>query len=209
MFDIFSGSDGVTDNSKDEVNYFIDTLNELSKSGFSRVYNCRTKEVLDISDLKLSVKTVARDYLVLVDRLVISAEKDDVSRFIDSLEVTFSRSRRIIIYNLRTDKYEKYSSYFECYDCRIKYEEPTPRLFSFNSPQGACPECQGTGYGLGIDENLVVPDQTLSLKEQCILPYNSPVAAKVFETMLNVCEKYNVRTKVPYKDLSYKEKQIL
>jgi excinuclease ABC subunit A len=129
---------------------------------------------------------------------------------VDYFEVAFSAyTGQIIIRNVSKDFEEKYSNIYECVDCHIKYEKPEQKLFAFNNPKGACPECQGSGQVYGIDENLVIPDKTLSLREQCITPYRAPSTAGIYQAMIKICSKYNVPVDVPYKELTPKQKELI
>ena len=195
---------------KKEATNLLTELANVEKLGFSRVFDKRTNEIVDINDLKVTVSDNIEDYYVLVDRLIVSAEKEDVSRLIDSLEVAFSAGTgQIIIRNITKNFEERYSNVYECAACGIKYDEPDQKLFAFNSPKGACPDCLGTGFTFGLSENLVVPDKTLSLQQQCIHPYRSPGTAGVYQAMIKVCQKYNVPIDVPYKELTPKQKEII
>ena len=195
---------------KEDTTNLLTELSEIEKLGFSRVFNNKTNEIIDINDLKITVSVNIKDYYVLVDRLKIDIKKDEISRFVDSLEVAFSAGTgHIIIKNITKNFQERYSNIYECSTCKIKYEEPEQRLFAFNNPKGACPSCQGAGTVYGIDENLVVPDKTLTLRQHCIHPYRTPATAGVYQSMLKVCNKYDVPIDVSYKDLTSKQKEII
>ena len=185
-------------------------LHRLGKSGFSRVVEKNSNEIIDYSELKLSIKTHPDDYLVLVDRIILSDDKDSVTRLVDSLEVAITAGEeRVIVRNLTQNFEEKFSNIFECADCEIKYEIPEPRLFSFNSPKGACPVCQGLGTYFGIDANLVIPNENLSIEDQCVAPYRTPATVAVQRELLETCRKYNFPTDVPYKNLSAEQKKLI
>ncbi len=84
----------------------------------------------------------------------------------------------------RTWRRLAFSSALACADCGIEYPPPEPRLFSFNSPLGACPECEGFGNVIGIDMDLVVPDPSKSLRDGAIAPWNTPAYAHELEELL-------------------------
>ena len=195
---------------KEDVNNLLEEIAAVEKRGFSRVFDKNTNEIVDTNDLKVTTSAKIQDYYILVDRLIIKNEQEDITRLIDSLEVAFSAGTgQIVIRNISKNFEEKFSNTYECADCEIKYDELDQKLFAFNSPKGACPDCLGTGFMFGIDENLVIPDKTLSLKDQCIHPYRSPGTAGVYQVMLKVCDKYNVPINVPYKELTPKQKEII
>jgi excinuclease ABC subunit A len=88
-----------------------------------------------------------------------------------------------------------------CEDCGIEYPTPEPRLFSFNSPLGACPECEGFGNVIGIDMDLVVPDPNKSLREGAIAPWNTPAYEHELQELLALAPDYDIPTEVPFKEL--------
>jgi excinuclease ABC subunit A len=96
-----------------------------------------------------------------------------------------------------------------CGSCGTRFEEPTPALFSFNSPRGACPACQGFGRLVGIDELKVIPDPTKTIEEGPIAPFNVPSYESAYDDLKRACRKYGVRRNVPWKDLTAKERGIV
>ena len=94
-----------------------------------------------------------------------------------------------------------FSTQLDCEDCGIEYPMPEPRLFSFNSPLGACPECEGFGNVIGIDMDLVVPDPSKSLSEGAIAPWNTPAYEHEMQELLALAADHDIPTDVPFKDL--------
>jgi excinuclease ABC subunit A len=94
-----------------------------------------------------------------------------------------------------------FSTQLACEDCGIEYPPPEPRLFSFNSPLGACPECEGFGNVIGIDMDLVVPDPNKSLAEGAIAPWNTPAYEHELQELLALAPDYDIPTEVPFKEL--------
>lgn len=185
-------------------------LEKLNKLGFTRVIDTSSNEIIDTNELKVSIKHTYGDFLVLVDRLIISTEKDNVSRLIDSIEMANAMGRgHLIVRNITKNIEAKYSSIYECAACGIKYDIPESKLFAFNSPKGACPVCQGLGYTTGIDENLVVPDKNLSLDEQCIHPFRTPETGAIFRSLIVTCNENDIPTNVPYNKLTKLQKRII
>jgi excinuclease ABC subunit A len=95
-----------------------------------------------------------------------------------------------------------FSTQLACEDCGIEYPLPEPRLYSFNSPLGACPECEGFGNVIGIDMELVVPDPGKSLREGAVAPWNSPAYAHELEELLALAPDYGIPVDVPFRELS-------
>lgn len=142
-------------------------IENLKKQAFVRIF-CNG-ELIDLSD-KLPKKLCKTDVSVVVDRILFS-RNSDLSRLTDSIETAFRASDGHLTIRLVDEGKElHFNQHFNCAECGIEYEEPDPRLFSFNSPFGACPTCQGFGKSVGIDLDLVFPDKTKTLDEGAIQP---------------------------------------
>jgi excinuclease ABC subunit A len=102
-----------------------------------------------------------------------------------------------------------FSSRLRCENCGLDYPPPEPRLFSFNSPLGACPECEGFGNVVDIDMDLVVPDPGKSLAEGAVAPWNTPAYAHELQELLALAPDCNLRTDIPYRDLSPEERRLV
>ena len=146
---------------RDKKGQFKDVLDDLRNKGFVRARV--DGEIRDLDeDIKLA-KTYRHDIDVVVDRLKIRKDVDFKRRLVDSLETAAELTEGLItvLFDDGQKEYEKkYSEHFACVDCGINFEELTPRMFSFNAPQGACPECNGIGSKMEIDPDLVVPMDT-------------------------------------------------
>jgi excinuclease ABC subunit A len=102
-----------------------------------------------------------------------------------------------------------FSSDFRCDICGLDYSTPEPRLYSFNSPLGACPGCEGFGNIIDIDMDLVVPDANKTIKEGAIAPWNTPAYAHELEELLALAADYNLRVDVPYRELAEHERRLI
>src|SRR3989304_9394660 len=102
-----------------------------------------------------------------------------------------------------------FSTQLDCEDCGIEYPTPEPRLFSFNSPLGACPECEGFGNVIGIDMELVGPDPNKSLCEGAIAPWNTPAYAHELRELLALAPDYQLPLDVPYRELSEAQRRLI
>ena len=98
---------------------------------------------------------------------------------------------------------------FACSTCHIVYEEPDPRLFSFNNPFGACPECHGFGRAVGIDMDLVVPVRSKTLREGAIQVWATPKFKDHLRSLLRVAQKAGIRPDVPFTELNERERNLL
>ncbi|WP_425438257.1 excinuclease ABC subunit UvrA [Methanobacterium alcaliphilum] len=143
---------------------------------------------------------------VVVDRLVIRSDIDFQRRLADSVETALELGEGIliIVYGSGKDNHEKiYSEHFACVECGINFEEISPRMFSFNNPHGACPECNGLGSKLEIDPDLVVPHEELSLNEGAVVPWSkSKNKDNYYQQMLQaVADHFGFSMDVPFKEL--------
>src|SRR5262249_9959168 len=144
-------------------------LISLLQQGFSRLY--RGGEVVELQKPEDYPFPDFENTYVLIDRL--KAEGDIRQRLVDSLEICFREGHAAQI-ETTDGKRLKFSDRFICkYDDNV-YEEPEPALFSFNSPYGACPTCQGFGNTIGVDYDLVIANPLLSIKEGAIEPFTRP-----------------------------------
>ena len=185
---------------------------ELSNKGFARVRVDSEIRGLD-EDIKLA-KTYKHSIDVVVDRLKIRKDVDFKRRLVDSLETAtkFGEGLVTVLFDNGDEEYEKkYSEQFACVDCGINFEELTPRMFSFNAPQGACPECNGIGSKMEIDPDLIVPNKLLSLNEGAIVPWSkSNKKENYYHQMLEAVANYfKFSMDVPFKDLTKEEQTII
>lgn len=140
-------------------------LGVCQNNGFSRLF--ADGEQVTIEDY-LQGSMDARELLLVVDRLAVHYEKDHISRLTDSAETAFFEGNgECMLYFLSDGERCTFSTRFEADG--MTFEEPTDNLFAFNSPVGACPECEGFGQVIGIDEHLVVPDSTLSVYDGAVV----------------------------------------
>ena len=138
------------------------------KHGFYRIYADGKEYNLD-EPINLDKKKKHNIDLV-IDRLTIKEENK--KRLFDSIELALKLSSGILKLKYE-DREELLTENSICLDCNISYGKPEPAVFSFNSPQGACPECGGLGYKEYFDEDLIVPDKNLSLKEDAVISFSS------------------------------------
>ncbi len=173
---------------------------ELKKKGFYRIWFNG-----EVADLDLSPATHRSSVDIVLDRLVINNEP----RLSDSIEMAWREGKervKVIIYPLTI---LLYSSENACEECNIELPKPYPLLFSFNHPVGACPACKGFGNILRYDEELIIPDKSLSLSKGAIDPWNKPAYKWWKEQILKGAGKRGIDTNKPYSELSDKEKTLL
>ncbi|MFI3314861.1 MAG: excinuclease ABC subunit UvrA [Rikenellaceae bacterium] len=194
----------------DSESNLIEKLVWLGSDGHTRFF-CGNNYV-DIKDLMGSItKYINNDIYVVIDRIVARNDDDTFSRLSDSTENCYQNfdNRVTIISEPQTpnQKIHNLSNYFEIDG--ISFETPTEHLFSFNSPIGACPVCNGYGKITGIDENLVVPDKNKTLYEDAIMPWRGETMRKWKEAVINSCEESGFPIHKPYKELSAKHREWL
>ncbi len=188
---------------RDKKGQFKDVLDDLRNKGFVRARI--DGEIRDLDeDIELA-KTYRHNIDVVVDRLKIRHDVDFKRRLVDSLETAseFSEGLITVLFDDGEEYEKKYSEHFACVDCGINFEELTPRMFSFNAPQGACPECNGIGSKMEIDPDLIVPDKTLTLNEGAIAPWSkSSKRENYYYQMLEAVSKhFNFSMDVPFNEL--------
>jgi excinuclease ABC subunit A len=185
-------------------------LFELRKEGFNRLY--QAEQVFEFStpesllDLRFD-----QSVFVLVDRLAVSSESR--SRIVDAVETAYRESGEVI-FDLRAGdkraaRQMRFSQRFECKNCNLRYEEPEPRLFSFNNPYGACPRCQGFGNTIDFDLDLVIPDKSKSLGEGAIDPWNKPKYRPVFTEMKRFAKQEGIPLDVPWTELEAEQQELI
>jgi excinuclease ABC subunit A len=183
-----------------------DALKNLVREGFVRILV--GGQVLDLTG-EQPASLPAEGILVLVDRLVFRPGEEQ-QRLADSLETAFASGGGFAgIVLADGEKTIWFNRHFVCADCRIEYEEPDPRLFSFNNPFGACPECQGFGRAVGIDMDLVVPDKRRTIRQGAIIPWTTPKFTAHLESLLRIAADARLRVDVPFSELDERERGVV
>jgi len=180
-----------------------DTLEKIKKNGFMRVRV--DKENYLINEVPELAKTERHDIDIVIDRIVL--KKENRSRVFEACELATNWSNGFVLVSVN-DKEKLYSEHFACPKCGFTVPKLEPRLFSFNSPLGACPSCNGLGINQECDLDLVVPDKDLSIDKGAVLYYKSTVNTENldwqdFKYLLNY---YKIPTNVPFK--KYTQDQI-
>ncbi len=167
------------------------------------------EEVLDLNETPPEKVRAARDrLLVLVDRLAVRKDHPEaVSRLADSVEQAFREGGGRCAVKIVGGDVLHFSEFFE--RDGIRFEEPTPNLFSFNSPMGACPACQGFGRVPGLDESLVIPNPDLTLRQGAVAPFRTEQWSAYFKDLVRLAAAEGISIDTPYRRLSDAEKQIV
>ncbi|MBK9167871.1 MAG: excinuclease ABC subunit UvrA [Bryobacterales bacterium] len=184
-----------------------DRLAELRRKGFSRLYQNGTIFEFSTPESLIDLD-LDQPVFVLTDRLSLSADPDLRQRLVDSVEICYREGGEAIFEPASGGAPLRFNEAFECKTCGQEFAEPEPRLFSFNSPFGACPRCQGFGNTVDYDFNLIVPDPSLPLEEEAIRPWRKDEFAHWHGHLLRACAG-RVRVDVPYAELTPQEKDFV
>jgi excinuclease ABC subunit A len=188
-------------------------LTDLKRRGFNRLYQAGKTFDYSQPESLLDVDFKSTAY-VLVDRLKIAP--DIRQRFIDSVEICFRENNGEVVLEvvewpsgngtIAHEKQFRFSESFECKKCGIRYEDPEPKLFSFNNPFGACPRCQGFGNTIDVDLDLVIPDKSKSLNQGAIEPWTKPRYRSYLTDFKKKARTRGIRMDVPFRDFSLEER---
>lgn len=197
---------------RDKKGQHKDVLDDLRNKGFVRARV--DGEVRDLEEDIDLPKTYRHSIEVVVDRLKIRKDVDFKRRMVDSLETAseFADGLINVLFSDDGRDYEKkYSEHFACVDCGINFEELTPRMFSFNAPQGACPECNGIGVKMEIDPDLIIPNKNLTLNEGAVTPWaKSNKKENYYHQMLEAVSKhFNFSMDTPFNELTNEQQDII
>ena len=190
---------------------FADLFKDLQAQGYARA---RVDGVtIQLSDPPKLKKQEKHTIEVVIDRLV--AKPESQQRLTDSIETALRLANGIVTLEFvdakgKEEKERTYSELLACHDCGISIQEMEPRSFSFNSPFGACPECTGIGSKLEVDEELIIPDDSISISEGAIAPWAGGQSADYFNNLLEALAKdikFSMNT--PWSKLSAKAKEAI
>ena len=187
------------------------TLLELQKRGFNRLYQDGRVHEFSSPETLLDVD-FAKPVYVLVDRLAVNPESR--SRLVDSIEICYREGGEAILEFLADSSGNAaerltFNERFECKSDGTLYQEPEPRLFSFNNPFGACPRCQGFGNTIDFDLNLVVPDPSKSLDDGAIEPWTKPRYRVLLQEAKKWAKIRGVPTNVPWRQLTAEQRRLV
>ena len=189
---------------------FVDLFAELVTQGYSRArVDGETISLTEPPKLKKQEKHTIE---VVIDRLTAKAESK--SRLTDSIETALKLGNGLVLLDFvdakAGEKEHTYSEHLACHDCNLSFEELEPRSFSFNSPFGACPECTGIGTRLEVDEELIIPDDSISINDGAIAPWSGGQSSEYFLRLLEALAKeLKFSLDSPWKKLSAKAKDAI
>lgn len=190
-------------------------LQEIQKKGYTRLFMTDSStpvRVQDALNIATTEKKLSSPLEIIIDRLEVSDSPNSYSRMASSVDAAFAEGNgvcHLLVYpgKDKTGIYKEFSNRFEADG--IKFEEPNEMMFNFNNPVGACPKCEGFGKILGIDEHLVIPNQSLSVYEGAVVCWNGVVMSQWLKEFIRDSAPYNFPIHRPYYELTDKEKDLL
>jgi excinuclease ABC subunit A len=189
---------------------FVELFSDLITQGYSRARI--DGEVIQLSDAPKLKKQEKHTIEVVIDRLTAKAESK--TRLTDSIETALRLASGIVVLDFvdakGADKERTYSEHLACHDCELSFEELEPRSFSFNSPFGACAECSGIGTKKEVDEDLIIPDDSISINDGAIAPWSGGQSSDYFLRLLEALAKdlpFSLDT--PWKKISVKAREAI
>ena len=184
-----------------------DLLDKLRKDGYTRVRI--NNEILDLSE-EITLDKNKKDTIeVVIDRLVLKEESR--SRLFEAIETSTKLSNGKVIVQILGDNAEEllFSEHFACPHCNFSLSELEPRIFSFNAPYGACPDCKGLGVKLQIDKDLLIPDDTLSIADGCIKTLTDDPEGLDYKKLECMCKHYKISMTKPWKSLTKRHQDLV
>lgn len=184
-----------------------DLFDELRKQGYVRVRV--NGEMYDLSE-DINLEKNKKDSIdVVIDRLVL--KEDSRSRLFEALEAATKLAEGKVVIEILGENHKEIvmSESFACPYCEFSLPELEPRLFSFNAPYGACPECKGLGMNLQIDEELLIPNTDLSISEGCIKTLTDDPEGLDYKKLECVCKHYKISMDKPWKKLKREHQEVI
>jgi excinuclease ABC subunit A len=184
---------------------YREVFDQIKKEGFVRARV--DGKIMEVEgEIKLE-KYKKHNIEVVVDRLVV--DKKIAKRLADSLETALKLGSGIVVVNVVGKEELLFSERYACVHCGISYEELAPRMFSFNSPFGACPTCSGLGTKMEIDPDLVVPNPKISIAQGAVAPWGNPIGSWYYHQLKSLADHYQFSLYVPFEKLKTEVKDAL
>jgi excinuclease ABC subunit A len=180
-------------------------IKDLIKNGYYRIWE--GGKILDLTALSLSEIQHRKVLSLLVDRLL--SEEKERSRLSEAIQRGFQLGNGKVEVMGENGEKMSFNRIFSCNRCGRSFSEPEPLLFSFNSPMGACPTCQGFGRIIGIDWQKVIPDPKKTLKQKPFAPWNTPAYEDLYDYLWEACRRNRIPIQKPFEELQSDHKDIL
>ena len=180
-------------------------VRDLIKNGYYRIWV--TGKIIDLTSLSLSDLHNRNLLFLLIDRVI--PDEKNRSRIAEAIQRGFQLGNGKVEIVGENGKKMTFNRNFSCQRCERNFSVPEPLLFSFNSPIGACPTCQGFGRMIGIDWQKVIPDQRKTLKQRPFAPWNTPAYEDLYDYLWEACRRYRIPTQKHFEKLHPDQKKIL
>lgn len=183
-------------------------LKGLMSQGFSRVE--MEGQIFQLQELTTQNSKITGQVYLVVDRTMVDKSQEGTSRLTDSVETAFLEGKGACILKVFSEEGEKLLRFSKSFEADgMTFETPSVHTFSFNSPIGACPVCEGFGKVIGIDEDLVVPNKGLSIYEDAIVCWKGEVMGEWKNALIHVASKFNFPIHKPYYELTDEQRNLL
>ncbi|MBS1873137.1 MAG: excinuclease ABC subunit UvrA [Acidobacteria bacterium] len=183
-----------------------DHLFELRKKGFNRLWQGGRTFEFSTPESLLDID-FSKPLFALVDRIVLGGDLHQ--RLVDTVEICFRESGEVVFQSASGDERLRFNEKFECKQCGRTFSQPEPTLFSFNSPVGACPRCQGFGNTIDYDLDLVIPDKSISIQDGAVDPWVKPQYSWYFDEVFHAAARGKVRLNAPFSELTAAERDFV
>ncbi len=181
----------------------LQTLKILAQQGYARIKY--KGEILRIEEINNEIE---HDFYLVIDRIIVKNDDDFYNRLGDAVQTAFFEGKgACIIEEIENKRQTIFNNRFELDD--IQFIEPNTHFFSFNNPYGACPKCEGYGNVIGIDVDLVVPNTSLSILDNAILPWKSDSFKKYKSDLINNAYNFGISVHKPWFELTEENKQLI
>ena len=180
-------------------------LRDFVKNGYYRIL--KEGEIFDLTTLPLSDILDPTSFSLLIDRIV--SDEKNRSRMAEAIQSGFQLGNGKVEVNVEESEKIVFNRSYSCNRCGRIFSEPEPLLFSFNSPLGACPTCQGFGRVIGIDWQKVIPDPKKTLKDKPFAPWNTPGYEDLYDYLWEACRRHRIPIQKSFEELQPDQKEIL
>lgn len=198
----------LTDINIQEGRTFAKQLEIYMKQGYSRLE--RDGKFIPITDVIGMDNAFPEDYKLLIDRLSVVDNKDEISRLTDSVETAwYEGNNQAVLKIWGTDGIHEHKFSRQFMADGMEFREPSDLMFNFNNPYGACPTCEGFGQVLGISEDLVIPNKTLSIYQNAVRCWNGDKMSEWKKRLIHLAPKFNFPVHVPYNELTHSQRDFL
>lgn len=186
-----------------------ESMGLLAKQGYQRVLWGDERKILRLEEALPEMRENPPEILTVVQDRV-KLQSANRARFVEACEQAYHFGKgKVCIFKISDWTACRFSNQLHCAECDIEYRAPSPALFSFNNPVGACPSCKGFGRVIGIDYNLAIPDRSLTLAEGAVKPWQTETGLESQRDLVKFCRKAKIATDIPFHDLSAEHQKLV